>query len=126
MKNLEIIKRDKLTETTTKQGKLLHELLQNYFANHPLVGEIRGQGLIGAIELVANKETPKPFDPALKVAPQMARRSMELGVLTRALPASDTLSFSPPFIVTDSELEVIVKTVHQAVNEIGKELGLYS
>jgi L-2,4-diaminobutyrate transaminase len=51
---------------------------------------------------------------------------MELGVLTRALPASDTLSFSPPFIVTDSELEVIVKTVHQAVNEIGKELGLYS
>jgi L-2,4-diaminobutyrate transaminase len=126
LKNLEIIKRDKLTETTTKQGKLLHELLQNYFANHPLVGEIRGQGLIGAIELVANKETPKPFDPALKVAPQMARRSMELGVLTRALPASDTLSFSPPFIVTDSELEVIVKTVHQAVNEIGKELGLYS
>jgi L-2,4-diaminobutyrate transaminase len=49
---------------------------------------------------------------------------MELGVITRALPAADTLSFSPPFIVTDSELEVMVKTVHTALNEISKELDL--
>ena len=75
---------------------------------------------------MANKDLPQAFDPAIKLAPQIARRSMELGVITRALPAADTLAFSPPFVVTEGELEVMVRTVHQAVNEIGKELGLYS
>lgn len=124
IKNLEIINRDKYVETTAKQGKLLHELLHKYFEHHPLVGEIRGRGLIGAIELVSAKNPAKAFNPALKVAPQVAKRSMDLGVITRALPAADTLSFSPPFIVTDSELEVMVKTVHTALNEISKELDL--
>ena len=126
IKALEIITRDNYVERAVRQGKIMHELLQKYFANHPLVGEIRGRGLIGAIELVANKDLPQAFDPAIKLAPQIARRSMELGVITRALPAADTLAFSPPFVVTEGELEVMVRTVHQAVNEIGKELGLYS
>ena len=126
IKALEIITRDNYVERAVRQGKIMHELLQKYFANHPLVGEIRGRGLIGAIELVANIDLPQAFDPAIKLAPQIARRSMELGVITRALPAADTLAFSPPFVVTEGELEVMVRTVHQAVNEIGKELGLYS
>ena len=48
---------------------------------------------------------------------------MDLGVITRALPAADTLSFSPPFVVTDSELEIMVTTVRRAVDDIGREIG---
>lgn len=48
---------------------------------------------------------------------------MELGVITRALPAADTLSFSPPFIVTEKEIEIMVSTVRKALDEISKEIG---
>ena len=123
LKTLEIVERDNYVGKAEKQGKLLHQLLQTHFADHPLVGEIRGQGLIGAVELVANRDKPEAFDPSLKIAPRVAKRSMELGVITRALPAADTVAFSPPFIVTDSELETMVKTVRKAVDEIGKEIG---
>lgn len=123
LKTLEIIERDGFVNQAAKQGKVLHELLQLHFADHPLVGEIRGQGLIGAVELVADKEKPQPFEASLKIGPRIAKRSMELGVITRALPASDTVAFSPPFVVTDNELEIMVKTVRQAVDEIGKEIG---
>ena len=88
-----------------------------------MVGEIRGQGLIGAIELVASKDPMTPFDPSEKIGPRAAKRSMDLGVITRALPAADTLSFSPPFVVTDSELEIMVTTVKRAVDDIGREIG---
>jgi L-2,4-diaminobutyrate transaminase len=123
IKTLEIVERDNYVGKAEKQGKVLHQLLQTHFADHPLVGEIRGQGLIGAVELVANREKPEAFDPSLKIAPRVAKRSMELGVITRALPAADTVAFSPPFIVTDSELEIMVKTVRKAVDEIAKEIG---
>ena len=123
LKTLEIVERDNYVGKAEKQGKLLHQLLQTHFEDHPLVGEIRGQGLIGAVELVANRDKPEAFDPSLKIAPRVAKRSMELGVITRALPAADTVAFSPPFIVTDSELETMVRTVRKAVDEIGKEIG---
>jgi len=123
LKTLEIVERDNYVGMAQKQGVLLHQLLQTHFADHPLVGEIRGQGLIGAVELVADRDKPEAFDPSLKIAPRVAKRSMELGVITRALPAADTVAFSPPFIVTDSELETMVKTVRKAVDEIAKEIG---
>jgi L-2,4-diaminobutyrate transaminase len=48
---------------------------------------------------------------------------MERGVITRALPAADTLAFSPPFVVTESEIEKMVPTVRAAVDDIAKEIG---
>lgn len=123
LKTLEIIERDNYLAKTKHSGAILHKLLHENFDNHPMVGEIRGQGLIGAIELVADKNPMTPFDPSEKIGPRTAKRSMDLGVITRALPAADTLSFSPPFVVTDDELEVMVTTVRNAVDDIGREIG---
>ena len=53
-------------------------------------------GLIGAVEFVAEKNPPRAFDPAAKVGPRIARRGLELGLLTRALPAAAPIAFSPP------------------------------
>ena len=70
---------------------------------HPLVGEVRGHGLVGAVEFVKSTDPLTAFDPALKVSAAVVRRSRELGVITRALPSADTISFSPPFVVTEAE-----------------------
>lgn len=121
--NLDIIERDGLVAQAKNRGSYLHERLQAEFAGHPLVAEIRGQGLIGAVEFVSSKSPLKAFDPSEKVAARITKRSLELGVITRALPAADTISFSPPFTVTESELDQMVSVTRQAADDIAIELG---
>ena len=79
--------------------------------------------MIAAVEFVKSKNPFTPFDSHDKIGPRIARRSMELGVITRALPAADTIAFSPPFIVTESELDVMVETARKAADEIAAEIG---
>ncbi len=122
MTNLDLIEQDGLVAQAAERGALMHRLLREAFADHPLVGEIRGQSLIGALEFVASKEPATRFDPSLKVGPRMARRCLELGLITRALPAADTISFSPPFVVTEEEIAELVATARRAADEIAAEL----
>ncbi|MCW8861790.1 MAG: aspartate aminotransferase family protein, partial [Rhodospirillales bacterium] len=63
------------------------------FRDHPLVGEVRGVGLVAGVEMVADKETRAPFDPALGVGPYLVRRAQHHGMIVRAL--GDTIAFSP-------------------------------
>jgi len=123
MTNLDIIEEDGLIELAARRGVYLQEKLRSVFTDHPLVGEVRGVGLIGAVEFVESKSPLKAFDPSEKIGVRIARRSMELGVITRALPAADTIAFSPPFVVTESELDVMVETTHKAVDQIAAEIG---
>jgi 4-aminobutyrate--pyruvate transaminase len=79
------------------------------FADHPLVGEVRGTGLIGAIELVKNKETRENFGPADGVGPFFMARAQEHGLLCRAM-ANDTVALCPPLIVKEDEIgEIMVR-----------------
>lgn len=84
--------------------------------DHPLVGEVRGMGLIGAVELVANKETRENFDPKLGVAPQLVARAQEHGVILRAM-MGDAIAFSPPLIITGEELDLVVDGFAKALDE---------
>jgi L-2,4-diaminobutyrate transaminase len=119
---LDVLERDGLVEQAGARGEHMHRRLREAFADHPLVGEVRGLGLIGAVELVAEKTPPRPFDPAFKVGPRVARRCLELGLITRALPAADTISFSPPFVVSEAELDEMVSIARRAVDEVEAEL----
>ena len=71
---------------------------------HPLVGEARGAGLIGAVELVADKQTKQPYDPVLKVANQVYMQCLENGLILRALPSGDTVGICPPLIITEQQI----------------------
>ena len=122
MANLDIIDNENLVAVAGERGRLLHDLLQKAFAGHPLVGEIRGMGLVGAVELVASNDPPKAFDPALTVAARVASKAFESGVITRALPSADTLAFSPPLIISEKELQTLVATVREAVDAVESEL----
>ena len=67
-------------------------------AEHPLVGEARGVGLIGALELVADKKTKRAFDPKKQVGPTCVNFLQGLGLINRAM--GDALAFCPPLIIS--------------------------
>lgn len=123
MTNLDIIERDGLIALAAERGDFLQRRLHEEFSGHPLVGDIRGQGLIGAVEFVDSTAPMTAFDPADRVGIRIARRSLELGVITRALPAADTIAFSPPFVVTEDEIDIMVTTTRRAADDIAGELG---
>ena len=121
--NLKIIEEDGLVAQAGARGALMHEQLQAAFADHPLVGEIRGFGLIGAVEFVASKSPPTRFDPALKIGARVAKAARERGLITRALPLSDSIAFSPPFVISEDEVTIMVDRARAAVDAVAEELA---
>lgn len=82
-------------------------------ADRPLVGEVRGVGLMAGIELVADKPGKRPFDPALKVGAYLASRAREYGLIVRAL--GDTVVCAPPLVVTEDEIDELGTRFHRAL-----------
>ncbi len=82
--------------------------------DHPLVGHTRGAGLLGAIELVADKETREPFPPAAKAAPTLYNHVAEHGVLCRPLPG-DALGICPPMIINEDEIDEIFDAIEKGL-----------
>ncbi|MCL4764970.1 MAG: aminotransferase class III-fold pyridoxal phosphate-dependent enzyme [Hyphomicrobiaceae bacterium] len=71
---------------------------------HPLVGETRGLGLIGAVELVQDKSARKSFEPGRKVGPRVMNQALEHGLVVRAL-VNDTIAVCPPLIITEAQID---------------------
>jgi len=82
--------------------------------DHPLVGEARGVGLIGAVELVENKSTRKNFDPAKMVGATCAAFAQEEGLIQRSL-SGDALAFCPPMIISESEINEMFDRFERAL-----------
>jgi L-2,4-diaminobutyrate transaminase len=122
MANLDVIERERLVPQAAVRGAQLQTLLHEEFDGHPLVGEVRGTALIAALEFVAHKDPPTPFDQALKVAARVTGRCLELGLITRALPAADTISFAPPLVITEDEIGELVRIARRAVDDVAAEL----
>ncbi|RDD62560.1 aspartate aminotransferase family protein [Ferruginivarius sediminum] len=85
------------------------------YADHPLVGEVRGIGMIAAVEPVANKATRAPFDPAGKVGAQLDQRCRAHGVILRNL--GDTLAVCPPLVIEEEQVDTIVEVIGKALDE---------
>ena len=88
------------------------------FADHPLVGEVRGVGLIGGIELVKNKKTKEAFGPKDGVGAFCAARAQEHGLITRAM--GDSMGFCPPLVITAEETEDMLARFGTALDETWK------
>ena len=102
-------------------GAYLQQALRQLFADHPLVGEVRGHGLIAAVELVADKAAHRNFDPALRMGPRLSRHFEAQGVISRAL-AGDVLAFSPPLIITRAEIDEMLARAAAAFAAVTAEL----
>ncbi|HEY1325442.1 MAG TPA: aspartate aminotransferase family protein [Casimicrobiaceae bacterium] len=86
------------------------------FADHPLVGDARGIGLIGALELVRDKATKERFDPKAGVAAHLVRRAQHHGAILRNMPG-DVVAFSPPLIITESEIGEMLACFGKALDD---------
>ena len=84
------------------------------FADHPLVGEMRGLGLVAGLELVRDKKTKESFDPKAGIGLHIERCCQEHGVIVRAL--GDTLTVAPPLVVSEGEIDEIVRVVGVALD----------
>lgn len=93
------------------------------FRDHPLVGEKRGIGLIGALELVADKATKTPFDPKLTAGALVVAKAQSKGVILRAM--GDTIAFSPPLIITPEEIGEMLRRFRAALDEAHGELSAH-
>ena len=98
-------------------GPVLQEQLRSRFAGHELIGEVRGLGLIAAIELVADRDTRRNFDPALRMGPRLTKLGEKHGVISRSL-ANDTIAFSPPLIITEAEITEMLDRVSRALDDL--------
>ena len=117
-----VMQRDGLLERVQRQGAGLRERLQATFGNHPRVGDIRGRGLFQAIELVADRSTKTPFDPALKLHARIKAQAMAEGLMVYPMGGTidgqhgDHVLLAPPFIVDDAQLDMIVQRLARAVD----------
>jgi 4-aminobutyrate---pyruvate transaminase len=86
------------------------------YADHPLIGDARGIGLIGAVELVRNKATKESFDPKAGVAAHLVRRALHHGAILRNMPG-DIIAFSPPLIITEGEIDELLVCFGKALDD---------
>jgi 4-aminobutyrate--pyruvate transaminase len=102
-------------------GAHMQAELRRRFADHPLVGEVRGVGLVGAIELVEDKATRRNFDPAAKIGARMAKLCEEHGVIVRAM-VNDSVAFSPPLIIQADEVDEMLTRAGRALDDLTVQL----
>ena len=102
-------------------GPHLQSELRRRFGNHPLVGEVRGTGLIGAVELVSDKANRGNFDPAAKIGGRLTKLCEENGVIGRAT-ANDSLCFSPPLVISTAEIDEMLDRVSESLDELTVQL----
>jgi 4-aminobutyrate--pyruvate transaminase len=86
------------------------------FADHPLVGEVRGIGLVAGVELVADKATKQSFDAADGVGPYFAQQALEHGLIVRAIPG-DTITLCPPLIITADEIDDLLARLGKTLDD---------
>ncbi len=113
LKTLEIYERDKIFEHAATVGDYLQKRLRE-FADHELVGEVRGKGLIGALEIVADKISGEPFEPS--VVGFLAQACQDNGLIGRAL-AGTCIAFCPPLIITKSQIDELIEKLDRSLQQ---------
>ncbi len=113
LRNLRIIEEEGLVERAATMGQRLMEGLAA-LEELPWVGNVRGLGLMAAVEIVADKATRRPFEPSLKVAGRVLREARQRGLVTRL--KGDSMLLAPPLIVTPEQIDRIVQIVGESIS----------
>jgi putrescine aminotransferase len=121
IENIRILKEEKLVDRVkTETGPYLNKRLQE-FLDHPLVGEVRGVGLLAAIELVPEKPKRSFFPRDAEIGTHCRNYCFKSGLVMRAI--RDTMVLSPPFIVTEKEVDEIVAKAKDAIDQTARDFG---
>ena len=115
LKTIEIYQRDKIMEHAAKMSPVFQARLHK-LADHPMVGEARGVGLIGAVELVADKATKRPFDPKKMVGAATVNALQDMGLITRNI--QDAVALCPPLIITTDEIHEMFDIFEKGLDQM--------
>ncbi len=116
--NLELIDELDLVANAGKVGEWFRRRLADTLSDHKNVGEVRGDGMLAAVEFVEDKDDRKFFEPSQKVGPRIAAALAERGVIGRAMPQGDILGFAPPLCLTMREADIVVEATAQAIEAV--------
>jgi 4-aminobutyrate--pyruvate transaminase len=114
LKVLEIYARERMAEAAARKAPQFQARLAA-LGEHPLVGEARGLGLVGGVELVADKPSKRSFDPRAGVAARAVQFAEEEGAIVRFL-GGDVISLCPPIIISTSEIDALFDAVARALD----------
>ena len=117
--NLKLLDSLKLVENAGTVGAYLIEQMRDALGDHPHVGEIRGEGMLCALEFVQDRERRRFYDPADKIGARVVSKLAESHVIGRAMPGGDILGYAPPFSLTTQEADEIVAATVKAVRAAG-------
>ena len=116
--NLELIDEMGLVKNAGETGAYFRGELAKAVGGHKNVGEVRGEGMLAAVEFVEDRDDRTFFDPAKKIGPQVAAALAERGVIGRAMPQGDILGFAPPLCLTQEEADIVVAKTAEAVKAV--------
>ncbi|MBQ4807911.1 aspartate aminotransferase family protein [Phaeobacter sp. HS012] len=113
-----------LVQRSAEMGGTLHAALVARFGQHPHVGDLRGRGLFRGIELVADRESKRPFDPGLGIAGKLKKAAFEAGLIcypmagTRDGRNGDHILLAPPFILSEDQIGEITDKLEVALDQV--------
>ncbi|MCA0996871.1 aspartate aminotransferase family protein [Alloyangia pacifica] len=116
--NLELIDKLGLVDNAAKTGAYLVNTMREAVGEHVNVGEVRGEGMLCAVELVAERDGRKFFDPSEGKGAKVVAAMLERGVIARAMPQGDILGFAPPLCLTTEEADKIVSVTKDAITSV--------
>ncbi len=116
LKNLEIIEREKLVENAAGVGAYFKQRLEALTGRHAIIGDVRGLGLLLAVEIVADRKTKAPFPPERRIADELEAAFRKRGLLLRA--GGGLIMPTPPLCVTRDDIDEIVDAMDEALSEV--------
>lgn len=116
--NLKLIDDMGLVENAGSIGAYFKQRMTDAIGGHGNVGEVRGEGLMMAVELVEDRDKRTFLDPSLLTGAKVAGALLKRGVIARAMPQGDIIGFAPPLCLTKSEADIIVGAMEEALNEV--------
>ncbi|MBL8660539.1 MAG: aspartate aminotransferase family protein [Rhodospirillales bacterium] len=115
LETLSIYEERDITAHVREVSPVLQDGLRR-LGDHPMVGEVRGVGLVAAVELVRDRRSKDPFAPALGVGPYLAKRAEAHGLILRAIPG-DVIAFSPPLIISAADTAEMIERFERALDD---------
>ena len=117
--NLRLLDELKLVENAGATGAYLNAAMRDALGDHPHVGDVRGEGMLCAVELVKERDGREFFDAGEKVGPRISAAMLEQSkVIARAMPQGDIIGFAPPFCLSRDEADRIVDATVKAVTSV--------
>jgi 4-aminobutyrate--pyruvate transaminase len=114
LKTLEIYERDRIPEAVVRKSPQFLARL-SALGQHPLVGEARGLGLVGALEFAADKASKRPFEPKAGIGPRAVAFAEDEGLIVRSI-AGDVISLCPPLIISAEEIDLLFERLGRALD----------